>query len=74
MQIGLAVGDVAREKIGGRPPFENASDLLGDEGGAAILVIDAGEAEDDRFDGAAMLLDQRLRFALRARLRRGFPW
>ena len=38
---------IAGEEIGGRQPFEDARDLLGDEGRAAVLVIDAGEPEND---------------------------
>ena len=46
VQVGLAAGDVAGEQVGGRQPLEDARDLLGDEGGPAVLVIDAGEAQD----------------------------
>lgn len=59
VQIWLPVGDVAREQIGGRPPLKDSGDLLGDEGRPAILVIDAGKAEDGNLDVATVLVEQR---------------
>ena len=65
VQIGLAAFEIAREEIGRRPPFEDARDLLCDEGRAAVLVIDAGEPENDGLYVAALAADQSFGFHLR---------
>ncbi len=65
VQIGLARVQIAAEQIGGREPLEDAGDLLGDESGSAVLVIDAGEAKSHGPDRAAMFGDYRLGLGLR---------
>ena len=65
MQIRLAAFEIASEEIGRRPPFEDARDLLCDEGRAAVLVIDAGEPENDGLYVAALAADQSFGFHLR---------
>ncbi len=68
VQIGLACLEIAAEQIGGREALEDAGDLLGNEGGAAVLVIDPGETEDHCPDRPALLRDYRLSLRLRLRI------
>jgi hypothetical protein len=63
-----ARAEIAGEQVGRRHALEDPGDLLRDEGGPAVLVVDAGESQDDGRDVAALRCNQCFGVGLRLRI------
>ena len=68
VQRRLAVRGVAGEQVAGGLTLVDAGDLLGEEGGAAALVVDAGRPQDHDGDQTVLGPNQLFRLDLRLRV------
>lgn len=58
MQIWLSGVEIARIDVADELTLVNASDLAGQKGRVAHIVVNAGGAHHDRWNGATLLADQ----------------